>query len=501
MGLETVVEVPQNKRGQKLYYYLSRLSSEDLDNFCHYLQSPLLGNSPQMSRMVRTIQSRILGTERVTIDADIFEEEFSPDQPLDEKKTKYIRIRLIQLQDKLMEFLSFMDYRQDQNARDIHLLKSLYKRGMEKHFEKIHADIEAQPPVKADGEYLMYRLWRIVVLNDFLTERHAGEQNTNLEEVHARMDLYDAHLRYKYGAGVLSKELVGVPGLSQIRLRAESEIGLVEMEPHHHETLGYQIVFNLFQKLKNGKVSDPAEMKKLEKFLSGELCDDASESRDLFSYAQSYCLLNLKLGRGEFRPMITWLYEKFFNSRVLFGSGMIPWQYYHNAISNTIRVGNIEWSEWFLEAFKGRVAGDPNGLVYAYNRSFIEYHRNNFRTAYEILYRNLGLLDESEIWLISRVLILRAMWEMGEFQWLLPSIEALRQSIRRSQSIGKIQRENHLYFTRFFRRMCLAMLDAPDKVLGKFLKIENEIKELRKENVLVWLMQQVHKVTKQERSV
>ena len=32
-------------------------------------------------------------------------------------------------------------------------------------------------------------------------------------------------------------------------------------------------------------------------------------------------------------------------------------------------------------------------------------------------------------------------------------------------------------------------------------EIENEIKELRKENVLVWLMQQVHKVTKQERSV
>lgn len=491
MGIEIATEVPQNKRGQKLYYYLSRLSAEDLDNFCHYLQSPLLGNSPQMSRMVRTIQGRVLGTDRVTIDADIFEEEFFPDQPLDEKKTKYIRIRLIQLQDKLMDFLSFMDYRQDRNARDIHLLKSLYKRGMEKHFEKIHADIEAQPPVKADGEYLMYRLWRIIVLNDFLTERTNGVQAENITEVHRRIELLYIHLRLKYGAAVILRRHDGDDDWAMIDVDFEIKIPLDVTDVLHQETVGYEIAYRIFKELSVDVEPETRDLESLEDFLSGKLCHDDSEARDLFTYAQTYCLLNIKMGRGKFRPWVSRVYERFFSSRVLHGSAMIPWKYYNNAIVNTIRVGNIDWADWFLEAYKNRIAGDSNGLIYTYNRSFIEYQKKNYKTAFELLYRLIGQFEEGEMSVMSKVLLIRILWDIGEFQWLLPVIDAFRQSLRRSNFLSRIQLENHQLFAKLMRRICSAKLGAPDKVQGAFAKVEAEILRLGKETVMVWLLQQV----------
>lgn len=491
MATEAVAEPVTNKRGQKLYYYLSRLTAEDLDNFFHYLQSPLLGNSPQMARMLRTIQEHVLGTERVTIDADLFAEEFSPGHPLDTNKVKYIRIRLVQLQDKLMDFLSFSDYRQDRNARDIHLLKSLYKRGMEKHFEKVHAEIEAQPPVKADGEYLMYRLWRMVVLNDFLNDRASGVSDTHIPEVHNRIDLYFAHLKYKYGAGAISKELAGGKQIEIRNMDIALEFQLDIDSVHHQETCAYEKVYHLFYELKHSPSPREDFLDELEQFLEPERGGDSSELRDFFTYALAFCLNRFHNGFTEFRNRSIYLYDKLFGSTTVFENGYIPRFYVKNAIINACRVGNVEWAENFLEKNKFRIAGDGEFLAYYHNKAYLAFAKREYQTTIDLIYNRMNQYDESEFSIQNRVLIIRSLWEMKEYEWLLPNIEAFRQVLRRESRAEDNSQKNLMLFTRFMRKLCQAKLGNPDKIKHRAAKVRKEILQSGRSGVLLWLMQQV----------
>lgn len=485
------MEPRKSKRGRKLYYYLSRLKEKEIRDFHDYLLSPLLGNSPQFARMLLIMRDKVLLSGRTTIDADLFQEEFFPGQDLDAKKAQYIRIRLVQFQDKLLEFAAFMDYRSDRNAQDIHLLKALYKRGWEKHFEKIYREVEAKPPLKQHGEYLMYKFWRAVVWNDFLAERIAMGDNKELNLILDRIDQLFLHIKVKYFTAVHNDV---ISGASPVPLTMQNEV--LEWSKKMQwddspESVAYCYAFQMFSALMDKTEEGDELFPLLQQYLDSTQEKDVSELRDLFYFANNYCLLKIRHGVLAFRKELIELYSVTLRRGDLLEAGMISKEFYKGMINNVCRIGEIEWAESILEEWKEQIAGDVDYLAYYHNKAQIHFNKGEYDETIEVLYNRLHLYQDAIFGLSARINICRALWEKGEHQWLVANLEAFRQLVRRLKKIERSERIDYELFIGYLSRMCHAKMGSPDKTLNKLVNVRDELIEKGLEYRFLWLYKSI----------
>jgi hypothetical protein len=481
------METQENKRGQKLYYYLSRLKEKEIRDLHDYLQSPLLGNSPQFARMLLTIQEKVLATERTTIDADLFQEEFSPGQPLDAKTTKYIRIRLVQFLDKVLDFASFMDYRSDRNARDIHLLKAMRTRGWEKYFTKVHAEVTAVPPIKADGEFLIYRLWQMVILEEFLTERTFIGNEMGIENIQRAIDELFIHIKLKYACSAINEKInankIYSFWFSEEFLKIASEYSW----KHSPETNAYYHTFLMLKSFEDDSIDGDVHFDLILQFLNSSDGIDPSEYLDCFIHANNYAQKKIRNGHSAFKKKKTLLYDCVLQSEALLETGMITSGFYKNTILSACGIGEIQWAENFLEEWKDRIAGDRDYLAYYHNKATIHFHRKEYDQTLDLLYNRVHCYEDAPYGLAVRVNICRALWEKGEDQWMISNLEAMRQFVNRLDNLGKSEKQGNMKFVNYLSRMGQARLGNPDKVFKRLLKIWKEMEAKKDHLRMVWV--------------
>ena len=469
------MENKESKRGRKLYYYLSRFTEKELLDFHAYLSSSLLGNSPQFARMLLTIQKEVLGTERTNIDADLFQEEFCPQGELDEKKIKYIRIRIVQMHEKLLDFLSFMDYRADPNAKDIHMLKALYTRGWDKYFLKTHAEVEKKPPYKWAGEYHIYKLWRAIVLNDYLTEAADSGTDTKLKEVLQLIEVLDLCLRLKYGSaatGSLRYAKTNIPQFDSEALFARStqpEFALIE------EVNIYYLIFNLnlYSIVDNKKAI--GFYHSLRELLRNPEKYDSSEALEGFSACQNFIIINSLCGEFEYLEEMKGIIKELLKSNIFLKKGGISSAHFTVTINLLRQMGEMGWAESFAEEWKSRVIGDQNLITYHVLSAANAFEKGQYSKTIEILYARIPQFPEKEISLRARLFICHSLWKLREYEWLRSNILSTRQYLLRSNDFEKSRKNRFLVQLRMFLRICNAKTGNPDQAEKKYKKIIHDL--------------------------
>ena len=91
-----------SRRGQKIIFFLQKFTLRERQEFREYLESPLLGNSPQSVRMLDILLQEVVEPGHDTLSIQQFQAEFFPDGELNSKTEDYIWIRLSNLQEKLL---------------------------------------------------------------------------------------------------------------------------------------------------------------------------------------------------------------------------------------------------------------------------------------------------------------------------------------------------------------------------------------------------------------
>jgi hypothetical protein len=419
--------------------------------------------------MLLTIQDSVLNTERDNIDADLFKEEFSPEADLDEKKIKYIRIRIIQMHEKLLDFISFMDYRSDPNAKDIHMLKALYTRGWDKYFVKIHAEVEKKPPFKKAGEYHIYRLWRSIVLNDYLTEATI-DSSENLQSLVQTIDEVFATIKIKYIAATRINKIHTDRTFTQLLIPEIEQACLHEKLQNIPEIKIYSTLNEIITFRKKNLVFE-CEMI-IDQIAKSQIPDN-SEARDIFAILQSFLMSEIRKNNGEFQPVLVNLYKTILRTEYFTVNEKIPQTLYRNIVLRLCRMNETKWALEFTEKWKDKILGQKTDELYHHNLSIISFSQENYRLTINHLYQRINSYSEPIYIINSRLNICKSLWELKEYSFLFSNLEAFRISLQRIKGLPRAEKEALKIFILYLKKMARLKTGNPDKYSEKFLSLKN----------------------------
>jgi hypothetical protein len=481
------MDVKESKRGQKLYYYLSRLSPKELKDLHAYFSSPLLGNSLQMARMLLTIQAEVLDKGGKVIDAELFQTEFFPDQALDDNKRKYIRIRLVQFLERVLDFVAFMEYKGDTNAHHVHLLKAMHTRGWEKYFERTYQEIEAMPPKKDFGEYHLYRMRREIVRNDHLSGNASIASETNLPKTIERIDNYIIFIALKYACAAMTQKILGKIEIETKFDQIASQYANQDSYQDNIEVVAYTHSYRMLCAYINGEHEGDLHFDCLSEILNNPATLDRSEAYDLFSLASNYCQLQIRAGKFEYIARLRDVYTTALAKGTITNSGIISRYTYRAIVNQMCKVGEVQWSANFVEEWKYRIGGDTDHLTYYVTKAYIHLLAKDLDKAIELLYNRIALIEDVNLSINARTYLCRAVWEKGDFQWLNSILEAFRLFLIRCKSMSKPEKLSYERYLEIFTKMCAAQLGNPDLVRKKLERLKVSIEENGETQRYFWL--------------
>ena len=186
------------QRGQKLIYYFQRLSPKEKKQFRQYLESPLLGNSIQAVHILGVLEENEKSGELSALEPEWFHTFMIPDEPMGPQKLHYIWVRLSVFQEKLEQFLSFIQFREDPAIHRRYLLEICKNKGWEKYLGSIYSRSIKKLPAQSGSQQYRDRLELEILLNDYLSDHAVGSTDTHLGMVQENLDAYFVVQKLKY---------------------------------------------------------------------------------------------------------------------------------------------------------------------------------------------------------------------------------------------------------------------------------------------------------------
>jgi hypothetical protein len=478
-------------RGKKLLFFLSRFSHEELAGFSEWLQSPLHTNSPQLHDMLSLLLREMESSDAPQISSEMFAALLSPDRPMDAQKIAYTWSRLAHLQRALFDYLAWLQSKNDPDLQGQWLLEAMCDRGWEKYILPTYESAAKNLGKSRKSRQMQKKLNLESTLSHYLASHGKAGQDKHMNQIHQALDGLYLLGKLKYAcAGLLDGHPESDPEQSEM-LAAVLHASAKNSESLPRVT---EVYLNAYLMLRAAMRRDPESEAFFSKFSSlyeGLVGFSPDEAVDLFTHGQNYCILRYRTGASGFVDALQRLYQLILESGMILQKGMMPLQFYKNAVELMCRFRRFAWSEDFVEKYQDQIAHDPEKHVYHYNLGVIRFFQGRYPEVVKLLYNRLGALDRMQAGTGGRVYFCQALWETGEEMWLLSVLNAFEQYLRRSKGLTAAQKSGYGGFVNYLRQACLAVTGDPGKQEGALQRLLEEMKQKESKDKYVWIREKV----------
>ncbi|MEO0473875.1 MAG: hypothetical protein AAF206_29975 [Bacteroidota bacterium] len=171
----------------------------------------------------------------------------------------------------------------------------------------------------------------------------------------------------------------------------------------------------------------------------------------IYQYAQNYCIKQANQGQSAFLRELFVLYQNMIENGLIFYQDYIPGNYVKNIVSLGVRLGEFEWTEYFLDQYADQIEPEQQEAVLAYNRAYLLYGKGESRAAMRLLVH----LEFEDVYyyLGTKTLLLKIYFELEEETALISLFHSFAASLRRNKLVSGYQRKVHLNLIRFTRKL------------------------------------------------
>lgn len=226
-------------------------------------------------------------------------------------------------------------------------------------------------------------------------------------------------------------------------------------------------------------------------------CFPNDEARNLYRYAQNYCIRHINQGNVGYFNKLLELYQKQLGSKLLLPKGVIDHTDYKNIVTVGLRLKKYKWTEGFIADYKQHLPENLKEAAWLYNHANFLYESGQLGKAGELL------VDQNftDIYynLSARHLLLKIFYDEQEIDALAYQIESFRLFLMRNKTISVVNRNSNLNFLKVMKNLA-ALRERygyipQEQVKARVKKIENSITQYNPLANKNWLQEQLNNLT------
>lgn len=216
------------------------------------------------------------------------------------------------------------------------------------------------------------------------------------------------------------------------------------------------------------------------------------EQRDIFGFANNYCITRIMKGDQRYRRELFELYRRGLTTGIIYDKEIISEWNYKNIVTLGCDLKEYEWTEEFIEENYQYLPESRRENAYALNKAQYFYSRGLYEEAGKLLRE----VDDPDVkYHLARVLLeVRIAYDQRETNYLLNQLETFRLYVRRHRKISANDKRKYINYARLAKQ--LATLRHQEEFMGKEVfvqKLQALHQKIRETTQVVgreWLLQE-----------
>jgi hypothetical protein len=206
------------------------------------------------------------------------------------------------------------------------------------------------------------------------------------------------------------------------------------------------------------------------------------EANKLFTYAVTYCINKLNLGKFEFIQHCFEIYKKGLNNDIFIINNQISTWEFKNIASISLRLREFDWTNKFISEYSIYLEDDEKDNIITYLKALISFYQHSFNDVVFLL-QNVEYSDLTYS-LNSKAMLVGAYYELDEVDVLSSFISSFRTFLNRKLILSESRKRAFINFLNFTRKLMSSRV--ADKT--KILKLQKQIQEEKNVASKQWLL-------------
>ncbi len=465
----------------KLVALLRTFRVSELRRFEDFLESPYFNRSEGLLELFRVLKKTAPDFSAEKLDRYEVWDIAHPGKPATEQD---IATEMNALLRQAEAFLGFEQYQNHESLRELHVLEAFERRPLEKNFrlqlKRIHQKLDKETTQTEDHFWRRYQAAGIEVRE--MLNRQVRTYDANLQEMVDYLDDFYLISRLRLTCEVINRQSI-LSGKYDTRLTGGL---LTYLHNYDHEKVPTMAAYYMVLRLLIGEAGADS-FERLSQLLIHNATAFGDEAwRELFSYAQNYCIRQVRAGEAAYLEALHKLYRSALETGNILENGILSAWKYKNIASVGLRLSEFDWVEEFINKYKQNLPVDFRENAYSYNLADLHYHRGEYDKAL----RNLLRVEFTDVFysLDTRKMMLMIYFEQGDTEPMLSLITSFRSFLRRNQLISEGNRAAYTNFVNLLHAIYRASLKLADAG-----KLQEQIAATQPLVEEAWLMEKAAK--------
>ena len=431
----------------KLFELYQTLSTIERRRFKEYVESPFFNTNVFVIKLQNYISSTIDREKEVADDRKEIFRRIAGKEKYDDQKTKNTMTILMSL---LEGYMAQLKYEKNEFLSKEFLLTSLRERNLHKQFLSNASAYSKKLAEKKiyDSDYFFEKYILEREQDYYFIKKEIRKSNENLQRKSDSFDFYYMSEKLKNLCDMINRKNViaasyNITLLPELRGFIKENIKTIEVIPAIF--IYYKILLTLLEPDVDQHFSD------LKHLLSThEKKFSKKEARQMYDYAENYCIKKVNNGSREYLHELFEIYESLLLNEIIFENKQLSHLDYKNIVSIGIKLGKFDWTKHFIEKYKTRIAIKFRENAYEYNLASLYYNKKDYKGALKLLQR-VNFTD-SFYHLGAKSMLLKMYYELEEVEPFYSMVDAYKVYLVRNKDISNYQRKVHSTFVRYTKQ-------------------------------------------------
>ena len=437
----------------KIVQYIFNFPQKQQTKFLQFVQSPFYNQHQPTIQLLEYILSQI-GKKKKKLEKEYVFKKLYPNKPYNEQRLFNLLSNLKKL---LNRFQAAIYLEENPKMEALLCIETTYQNQQFDLMLNRAKQLEKNLEKKSDqDEHYYYLKYRLDYMLGYQKGIYADRSNSApLQKMMHQLDRYYILEKLRHSCHLVANSML---------MNTQYDWSLLDViqnyiEQHqdlYRDDIAIWMYRTVLRSLRDSHNAEHYE--KMKAYLHNQIdAFTVAEQEHLYLFSYNYCILQVNRGNTAYLEELFSLYQRGLTSKLIYNNGILSEWDYKNIATLGAKLKKFEWTEWFINNQRNKLAPTHRENVYQYSLAYLHYTKGKYR---EVLSNLLHVqYTDVQYHLSSSFLLLRTYYKMKDTEALLSLIETFRIYVLRNKQMTTDKKKGYFNFLKLVKKLVLLKHD------------------------------------------